>query len=264
MRRLRFELIQPRSARRSRLISSGFPAKAEVEEYGELPLAGGPSGKTCHKPWRADGKEINKLVGRRTKIPDATARREEVGCSRIPVARGNDIVELPRCYQQIEDRVARRALLSLFPAWARVSCFISSSIDLDLARLLHLVAQIPDEQAENFLLLALQQRITNLVFLGREILMRSVPVFQPPASTTPVLPLLIGPLISPGFIVKATEAPPAMEPMSGTCPSGSTMSLVFMVAPSFFGGFLQVVASLGAVRKFLRFLRQQTWQLAHS
>ena len=29
--------IQPRSASRSRLMSRGFPAKAEVEEYGEFP-----------------------------------------------------------------------------------------------------------------------------------------------------------------------------------------------------------------------------------
>src|ERR1017187_8292957 len=42
-------------------------------------------------------------------------------------------------------------------------------VNLDFARLLHLLAQVGNEQPEEFLLLALQQRIANLVALGREV-----------------------------------------------------------------------------------------------
>ena len=52
------------------------------------------------------------------------------------------------------------------------------------------------------------------------------------AAPTPSEPLLIGPLISPGFMVNATAAWPDIEPTSGTWPSGRTKSLVFTVAPS--------------------------------
>ena len=49
--------IQPWSTSRSRLISNGLPANAEVEEYGELPYPSGPSGSTCQSPCRADARE---------------------------------------------------------------------------------------------------------------------------------------------------------------------------------------------------------------
>lgn len=68
--------------------------------------------------------------------------------------------------------------------------------------------------------------------------------FSSTDSTMPLLPDSIGPLISPGFRVNATEAPPAMEPTSGTCPSGSTKSLVFTAAPSSLAAFFRSCPAL--------------------
>ena len=68
----------------------------------------------------------------------------------------------------------------------------------------------------------------------------------------------MGPLISPGFMVNATDACPDIEPTSGTCPSGRTRSLVFTVAPSSFAAFFKIVLGLGAVGQFLHLLCQQS------
>ena len=54
----------------------------------------------------------------------------------------------------------------------------------------------------------------------------------------------MGPLISPGFMLKATAACPDIEPTSGTCPSGRTKSLVFMVAPSSFAALFRSCSAL--------------------
>src|SRR5579863_5996261 len=84
-------LIQPRSANRSKLTSKGLPAKAEVEEYGEFPFAGGPKGKTCHRPWRADARKSRNSWAAGPKSPMPPLEGREVGWSRMPVKRGNDM-----------------------------------------------------------------------------------------------------------------------------------------------------------------------------
>src|SRR5579862_1559456 len=81
----------PLSASLSKLISNGFPAKAEVEEYGEFPLAGGFRGSTCHNPCRADARKSRNSYAPGPKSPIPPREGNEIGCSRIPVERGNDI-----------------------------------------------------------------------------------------------------------------------------------------------------------------------------
>src|SRR5260370_35053099 len=78
----------PDSARRSRLTSNGFPAKAEVEEYGELPLAGGLSGNTCHSPWRASARKSENSWPAGPKSPKPPREGSEIGWDRIAVRRG--------------------------------------------------------------------------------------------------------------------------------------------------------------------------------
>jgi hypothetical protein len=69
-------------------------------------------------------------------------------------------------------------------------------VDLDLAGLLHLIAQVGPRKAQKFLLLTLQERIANLIALGGEIgIGRSLHFRE--GNTTPSAPLLMGPLISP-------------------------------------------------------------------
>ena len=108
-----------------------------------------------------------------------------------------------------------RLVLSLFLSLGAGEILHLILIDFDLSRLLQLGAEIIQKKAEDFLLFAQEQRVTDLIFLGLKSCALA-PAFPTTPSTTPVVPLLMGPLISPGFMVKATAAPPAMEPMSGT------------------------------------------------
>src|SRR5437868_4126027 len=83
--------IQPRSASRSSEINKVFPANAEVEEYGELPIPSGLSGSTCHTPWRAAARKSTNSWAAGPKSPAPPREGSEVGCSRIPEARSSDI-----------------------------------------------------------------------------------------------------------------------------------------------------------------------------
>src|SRR6266576_1652893 len=51
-------------------------------------------------------------------------------------------------------------------------------VDLDLPRLLHLLAKIHKEQSEQVLLLVAHERFSNLILLGGEILLRGLLFFE--------------------------------------------------------------------------------------
>src|ERR1700740_1830644 len=100
----------------------------------------------------------------------------DVGCNKIPAARGNGM--------QL-DRYLRLSKVIVIPSeardpgsWTGLHSRLAPRprqrlqfilIDLDLARLLHLIAEAGYEQRENLLLLALQQRLPDLVALGGEV-----------------------------------------------------------------------------------------------
>src|SRR5437899_6706074 len=64
----------------------------------------------------------------------------------------------------------RCVLLALFAALSAGQVLHLFLVDLDLPGLLHLITQVGDKQAEKLLLLVLQKRIADLVFLGGKVL----------------------------------------------------------------------------------------------
>ena len=136
-----------------------------------------------------------------------------------------------------------RALFALFSALRAGQALHFLLLILILPDFSICCAQIGDEQAEHFLLLVLRaaNRGSGLSWRqnpGRRLLLVRAPTAQLRCA------VVIGPLISPGFRVNATEALPAMEPISGTWPSGSTKSLVFIVAPSSLAAFFRSCSAL--------------------
>jgi len=115
----------------------------------------------------------------------------DVGCNKIPAERGNDM-QLDRCFR--------------FPTRSRAGQrFHFILVDLYFARLLHLLAQINHKQLEKLLLLALQEGIANLSRLAAKSAWDG-DCTSVTAITTPLAPLLIGPLMSPGLMLKATRS----------------------------------------------------------
>ena len=74
-------------------------------------------------------------------------------------------------------------------------------------------------------------------------------------STTPVLPLVIGPLISPGFKLKATAAPPGHGADVRNLSVGQHKVTGLHDGAGFFGCLFQIMLGLGAIGQLLRFLR---------
>src|ERR1700683_3172276 len=94
----------------------------------------------------------------------------DVGCNKIPAERGNGmqrgLSSEPR--EMWFSLFSKRQLDSRFVLWMRQRLHFFL-IDFDFARLLHLIAHVVHKQSEEFLLLALQQLLANLVALGGEV-----------------------------------------------------------------------------------------------
>src|SRR5689334_23207308 len=115
----------------------------------------------------------------------------ELGCRRIPVARANGMA-LWRSHPVLTTRNsvaeccrARRSvpvvssLEAFFPTalpFGEVLHFLL--VDFDLARLLHLLAEVRQEHSEEVLLLGAQQAVANLIFLGCEVLLGRILLLQ--------------------------------------------------------------------------------------
>ncbi len=184
----------------------------------------------------------------------------------MPVARGNDIaLNYPDATSKSWKRWAARGFTLPVPRpWARVRFFISSCIDLDLARLLHLGAQIGQEQAEHFLLLVLDE------------------AHRGSGLSWPRNPAAVGSCLSridkhhAGGAVADRTADLARlqgERHRGAARHGTDVRNLAVgqheVAgldgcASFFGGLLQVVLGLGAIGQFLGLLRRAGRQRARS
>jgi len=119
----------------------------------------------------------------------------DVGCNKIPAERGNDM-QLDRCFQ-IPDSLP-----------ARVSVFISSWLIFILPDFSICSRRLITNSWKKLLLLALQEGIANLVALGGEVAWDG-DCTSVTAITTPLAPLLIGPLMSPASCLKATAACPS-------------------------------------------------------
>src|SRR5215472_9543656 len=91
------------STKRSRLISWGFPANAEVDEYGEFPFAGGFSGSTCQSPCFALARKSMNSYAAGPKSPMPPREGSEMGCSRIPVKRGKVVESGDRVIEWSDD-----------------------------------------------------------------------------------------------------------------------------------------------------------------
>src|SRR5215469_9147981 len=96
-------LSQISSTNRSTLISWGFPANAEVDEYGEFPFAGGFSGSTCHRPCFALARKSMNSYAAGPKSPMPPGEGREMGCSRIPVKRGKVVESGDRVIEWSDD-----------------------------------------------------------------------------------------------------------------------------------------------------------------
>jgi len=129
----------------------------------------------------------------------------DVGCNKIPAERGNDM-QLDRCFR--------------FPTRSRAGQrFHFILVDLYFARLLHLLAQINHKQLEKAPAPCPaggnreSGRAWRRVGLGWD-------CTSVTAITTPLAPLLIGPLMSPGLMLKATAACPVIDPIFGNLSIG--------------------------------------------
>src|SRR5438477_11814868 len=113
----------------------------------------------------------------------------EVGCRRIPVARGKRIRRLYIEFVKISYAESVPGQCNTAPGGRRLEALFPTTltfrqvlhllfVDLDLPRLLHLLPEVRQEHAEEILLFVVQEAIADLIFFGGEVLFRGLLLFE--------------------------------------------------------------------------------------
>src|ERR1700722_10079289 len=163
----------------------------------------------------------------------------DVGCNRMLAVRGNGM-------SQLHSRLAGGATQS----------FHFFLVDLDLPRLLHLVAKARNEKAEKFLLLALQQRVADLIALGGIIGVGGLVILQQRKDHA-VRAAGDGTADVSGLHRKGDCSLAAHRSQIRNLTVGQNRVAGLHGGAQFLGGAFQIMLGFGAIGKFLGFLRKQ-------